>query len=290
MLISDFVGFCIGWLKKVPNMVTKKEDDLAVIIVRVKIVFAYKKGKRNMKIALYDGSNEEVKQMSRCLRTLVTFEDDLEVFTTGTKLLKRIKENRNSFDVYFLPIEDSIGLEIAQQIRKTNLTALIIFSSQGNEQMSQVFEFHAFDYLLKPYASKKVEATLTRAKKYLNGNQNYVDFSFNREKYLLSMDEIIYVTKSGRIAYIHTKDEIYKSYMTMTEILAKLKGGRFVRVHGSYVINLNYVMKIVKDEIFLDIPESRNESSNEATISVSRRFKDEFQQYVSALNIPQGKH
>lgn len=35
------------------------------------------------------------------------------------------------------------------------------------------------------------------------------------------MNEIIYIGKSGRIAYIHTTDNVYKTYMTMAEITDK---------------------------------------------------------------------
>lgn len=244
-----------------------------------------------MNIALYDGNNEDLKRLESCLRELVDHNSRLAVFRNRVELLDKLSRDRTAFDIYLLPVEsDRVnGLRIAEEIRKVNLNALIIFISQDTKQMSTVFEFHAFDYLLKPVTVEKVETTLKRAKRYLSGNQSYVEFSFKKEKFLLLMDEIIYVTKSGRIAYIHTKDEVYKSYLTMSEILSKLNDGRFIRIHGSYVINLNYVTKIVKDEVFLYTPEKDMDITKETSISVSRRFKEEFQQCVTHLKIPQGK-
>lgn len=243
-----------------------------------------------MNIALYDGNNDDLKKLEECLRTQVGYEHDIETFNKGTELLDTISRNQKEFDIHFLSIETNklSGLKIAEEIRKVDLTALIIFLSDDAEQMSNVFEFHAFDYLIKPVTVEIMESTFQRAKKYLNGNQSYIEFSFKKEKFLLPMDEIVYVTKSGRIAFIHTKNEVYKSYLTMFEILNKLNDERFIRVHGSYVINLDYVARIVKDEVFLCAPGQRG-SANETSISISRRFKDDFQLSVEHLKIGEGR-
>lgn len=241
-----------------------------------------------MNIALYDGNNSELKQIKSCIRALDNYEYKLETFGDKSDLLARIHKNRKEFDIYFLSIDSDTpdGLKVAEEIRKVNLAALIIFMSQDDSQMSNVFAFHAFDYLLRPVAMEQIEISLKRARKYLGGNQAYVEFSFKREKFVLLLDEIIYVTKSGRIAYIHTKDEIYKSYLTMSEIVTKLSDGRFIRVHGSYVINLNYVTRIVRDEVFLCTFEDNSAEPKEAAISISRRFKEDFQKSIEGYRIP----
>ncbi|MFD1901208.1 LytR/AlgR family response regulator transcription factor [Enterococcus termitis] len=100
----------------------------------------------------------------------------------------------------------------------------------------------------------------------------------------LAMNEIVYISKSGRVAYIHTTNTIYKTYLTMSEILKKLNTNAFVRTHGSYVLNLNYIVEIVKNEAFVKHFKEVQQDTK-LSIPISRKFKDELKiKYSNFVN------
>lgn len=239
-----------------------------------------------MKIALCDDDTVEIGRIEQFLTQYYQQKYDFDFFSSETKLLKYIDKADTRYSIYFISVEmtKNNGLHLAQKIREFDLAALIIFVSNDNFYMSEAFKVHAFDYLIKPIAKEKLLETMFRAQNYLNTANTYFDFSFNRKTIILSMDEIIYISKNGRLAYIHTTEKIYKTYLTMSEILNKLDLNYFVKTHGSYVLNLNYVIEITKNEVILKNMENK-EQHNSLAIPISRKFKEELKsKYMKFLN------
>lgn len=239
-----------------------------------------------MKIALCDDDTVEIGRIEQFLTQYYQQKYDFDFFSSETKLLKYIDKADTRYSIYFISVEmtKNSGLHLAQKIREFDLAALIIFVSNDNFYMSEAFKVHAFDYLIKPIAKEKLLETMFRAQNYLNTANTYFDFSFNRKTIILSMDEIIYISKNGRLAYIHTTEKIYKTYLTMSEILNKLDLNYFVKTHGSYVLNLNYVIEITKNEVILKNMENK-EQHNSLAIPISRKFKEELKsKYMKFLN------
>lgn len=212
-------------------------------------------------------------------------ECECDFFSNGEKLVRHLKKIDENYTIYFISIElnEIDGIALAQQIRSFDLDALIIFLSNDIQRMPDVFKVHAFDYLVKPVSDDCLLETMDRAKNYFNTIDAYFEFSFNRKLIVLTMNEIVYIAKSGRIAYIHTTEKIYKTYLTMTEILDKLDTNIFTRIHGSYVVNLNYIVKIIKNEVFVTHLENEARQKRTTALPMSRTFKDETKKTYTAF-------
>lgn len=250
------------------------------------IVKLITKGDKTLKIALCDDDTVEIGKIEQFLNLHFQQKYDFDFFSNETKLLKYIRKVDTRYSIYFISVEmaKNKGFHLAKKIREFDLAALIIFVSNDSSYMSEAFKVHAFDYLIKPLAKEKLLETMLRAQNYLNTANTYFDFSFNRKTIVLPMNEISYISKSGRVAYIHTTEKIYKTYLTMSEILDKLDLNYFVKTHGSYVLNLNHVNEIIKNEVILKNMENA-EQCNSYTIPISRKFKDELRsKYGKFLN------
>lgn len=242
-----------------------------------------------MKIALCDDDPIEIGKVETYLKQNRLLNYEFDFFSSGTKLLKHIDGMDVKYSIYFITIEmaEMSGIELAQQIRQLDLHALIIFISNDTIHMPEVFKVQTFDYLLKPICKDQLAITMDRAKDYLNKQNTYFDFSFGRKTIFLTLNEIIYISKSGRIAYIHTADKVYKTYLTMSEISEKLNADTFVRTHGSYVINLNYIVEIVKNEVFIKHYKDGVLQNTKLSVPISRKFKDELKiKYSHFSRIP----
>ncbi|MFD2307412.1 LytR/AlgR family response regulator transcription factor [Enterococcus termitis] len=240
-----------------------------------------------MNIALCDDDQIEIGKIETYLNPLREQHYEFDFFSSENKLLKQIQKTETSYSIYFISIEmlKNKGIQLAQQIRKVDLEALIIFISDDNTHMPEAFKVQTFDYLLKPISEEQLMLTMKRANDYLNERNTYFDFSFGRKTIFLAMNEIVYISKSGRVAYIHTTNTIYKTYLTMSEILKKLNTNAFVRTHGSYVLNLNYIVEIVKNEAFVKHFKEGLQQDTKLSIPISRKFKDELKiKYSNFVN------
>lgn len=90
-------------------------------------------------------------------------------------------------------------------------------------------------------------------------------FTSNKENYRIFCEDIIYFESRNHCVYIHTKDEIYTVYKSLSSIYKEFDNFVFKRVHSSYIINFKYVKKIGKDFILL--------YHSDETIPVSRSYK-----------------
>lgn len=74
---------------------------------------------------------------------------EVDIFLDGGELLSYIDKSRSSYDTIFLDIEMNglNGIETAKKIRKNNQNVLIIFVTEYQEYVYDVFEVLPFRFL-----------------------------------------------------------------------------------------------------------------------------------------------
>lgn len=60
--------------------------------------------------------------------------------------------------------------------------------------------------------------------------------------------DIIYAERQDRIVQIHTAQGTYQCYQSLTKIM-KLLGRNFLRCHGGYVVNYNYIDTVMRESV-----------------------------------------
>ncbi len=88
-------------------------------------------------------------------------------------------------------------------------------------------------------------------------------------EFLLNAGEIEWLQASGNYVNLHLRGRDYPLRTTMAAIEQRLDGHRFVRVHRSYVVNLDYLAQIES----LETGDARLILSDGATIPCSRRHR-----------------
>ena len=80
-------------------------------------------------------------------------------------MLDFLEQQPNFFHMYLLDIEmaGTDGLKTAAQIRETDPDAVIIFMTSHSELMSEAFEVLAFQFIVKPFETKKALGILSSA-------------------------------------------------------------------------------------------------------------------------------
>jgi two-component system LytT family response regulator len=137
----------------------------------------------------------------------------------------------------------------------------VVFTTAYDQYALRAFEFHAVDYLLKPFNEARFEAALERAKLRLGQKMpppselaaaarppaQYLERIVVRDgakvdivpcerlDYAEAQDDYVLLRSGGKN---HLKQE------TITNLEGSLDPSRFVRIHRSYIVNLERVAKI----------------------------------------------
>lgn len=163
-------------------------------------------------------------------------------------------------DLVFLDIEleEGTGIELAGQLEKLEHPPAIVFATAYDEYALQAFEADAVDYILKPFEEERILHTLEKINKLrkvveadmpdpppLRYERNgKIAFSVEEKIVLVPYADILYVESSEGKCMIHTIKQKYKVSEPLVEVEKRLNFCSFLRVHRSYVVNLDHIDEI----------------------------------------------
>lgn len=210
----------------------------------------------------------------------------VEQCSSGKKGLVAIKKYQP--DLVFLDIEMPVlnGFEVLEQLEA--ITFAIIFTTGYDQYAIKAIRFSALDYLMKPVDPKELVAAVHKIEeqKHRPTEEQFnlliervkqkdrvisriaVPTSYGYE--LLPTEEIVYCEANDNYTHLVLKDKKkITACRTLKEIGEQLQDFTFfVRVHHSYIVNLNEVTRYVRgDGGFLVL-------NDDTTINVSRSRKE----------------
>jgi len=189
------------------------------------------------------------------------------LFPSGESFLFSWEEDKQ-YDLLILDIEMGKvnGVELAEKIRREDEELPILFVTGYDDYMAQGYEVSALHYLLKPVDKGKfytVLDKLLRQKKRHSGEEKL--FFRGKEGMLLSVpvSKIWYIEAYSHncVLYTDAQEHVLKMSISEAETLLADKD-EIIRCHRSYLVNLQHIAAIIKNEIILDnqkrLPISRN--------------------------------
>ena len=203
----------------------------------------------------------------------------VEKFTNPVKAYKYL--NDNEIDLLFVDIQmpDLTGFELVNNIKKK---PVFIFTTAYSEYALEGFKADALDYLLKPIDMPEFTKAVNKAKEWLeirNEKNSQVeagkDFLFIKSEYKIiriNFSEITYIQGMSEYVKIHLSSrKPIMSLISLKSLEAQLPPSIFMRVHKSYIVNLQKVNMIERNEIVYD---------DGTIIPVSAQYKTVFQEFV----------
>lgn len=164
--------------------------------------------------------------------------------TNGSKVIDFIKANH--VDVLLLDINlkgEVSGLNIAEELRKTNKNAYIIFTTGHLEYVIMAYKFKTFDYLPKPITLERLEETIVRLFSDIEneGHRKYI--KIGNSPTIVCESDIQYIRRDGMKLVYHTEAREYETYSSFSKIQDVLPDN-FVRCHKSYIVNVHNITNI----------------------------------------------
>lgn len=207
-----------------------------------------------MNIAICDDNSELCAQLETYIINYAKqhlLDINVEVYLSGEELHKYIIINQleNIYSLIFLDIEmlKMSGIEVSNFIRNElhNEIIQIIYISSHDKYAMQLFRYHPFDFLIKPFPQEAVFRVLDKCTSYIQNNPHVFHFQFNKVDHIISLNNIIYFETAydKKIRLVHTDGE-YLFYDTIEKIISVLQIDYFYKIHRGCVINCNHIQRI----------------------------------------------
>lgn len=152
-------------------------------------------------------------------------------------------------DIELSPEDHMNGIDVARAINTVSPRTEFIFVTGYAKYAVDSFTVHPYDYLLKPIKREKVMqviSSLDAEIEAVNLHKSYNDRLVIKSAdsiVFLNIEDILFIEKQGKKAFIHTIGGVNESNCIFNE-LESLLGPNFLRVHKSYVVNMNKVSHI----------------------------------------------
>lgn len=171
--------------------------------------------------------------------------------------LLTVIEKGTHFDILLLDIimpgED--GISVAKQIRRYDSTVKIIFLTSSSEYAVESYTVGAYYYQIKPVAEERffqlMDSVISECEK---ARETSLIIRCKSGITRIDLDKLEYCEVIGRILSFHMENgTVLESAGSMDELCGKLAAHEnFLRVHRSFVINMEYILNISYKAITLD--------------------------------------
>ncbi len=186
-------------------------------------------------------------------------------------------------DLMFVDINmpDINGLDF---VRSLHHKPQVIFVTAFSEYAIEGFRLDALDYLLKPVGYNEFLKSANKARSFFEASLPESSKTENPDEYLfvksdyrmvrIRVNDIIYI--EGMREYVRIHLENAKPLMPLISLRLleeQLPQDRFMRVHRSYIVNLQKIESIEHNRIVFN---------GKVLIPVSDQYKEAFQRYITS--------
>lgn len=217
-----------------------------------------------MRVAIVD--DEEPARL--VLREYLEAEPDVTVVAecaNGFEAVKAVAELKPDLIITDIQMPKLDGFEVLDLVgRETN----VIFATAYDAYALKAFEVHAIDYLLKPFSHDRLREALARARKRIAGAaaepeparvdaaavataarpagtwSTRIVIRDGAEVHVVPIDRVDYVEAQDDYIAVHAGDRTLLKDQTLGSLESQLDPRRFVRIHRSYLLNLDRLAKL----------------------------------------------
>ena len=178
----------------------------------------------------------------------------------GIKVARRETPDLVVIDV---DIPGRSGLDVMTELRADPDTAdvpILSLSAVDDENVVVQALRWSDDYVLKPFKPLELKARIHKIldrwrpgarnlPAHADGVPNRIPVHIGQDTYLVPLEQIFFFEASGKYAYATTRNKRFLAGYGISELEEQLRPtGRFLRIHRSFVINIDCVFKVTRDE------------------------------------------
>jgi DNA-binding LytR/AlgR family response regulator len=195
-----------------------------------------------------------------------------------------ISFNSNPVDLIFLDIQmpQLTGIQFMKLLQNR---AQVIITSAYEEYAIEGYEHNVTDYLLKPISFERFYKAVEKAyninnpshklnpkQDLSNATGGYIFVKVETKMVRVELDDILFIEGLKNYVSIFTKSQRIVTLQVMKQLEEILPSNRFIRVHKSYIVALDKINSIERQEI----------SINDRIIPIGITYQEQFFKLLEA--------
>ena len=188
--------------------------------------------------------------------------DDIEIAAecaNGFEAVKAVSEVKPDLLLLDIQMPRLDGFEVLELVGRE---VGVVFVTAYDKYALRAFEVHAVDYLLKPFSAERLREALNRARTMLDAKQSFPAAGLaaaarapgaHLERVAIRDGANVHVIPVSKIDYVEAQDDYvcFRSegkrllkQQTLADVEGALDPAQFVRIHRSYILNIDRLAKL----------------------------------------------
>jgi two-component system LytT family response regulator len=198
------------------------------------------------------------------LREYLEQEQDVAIVAecaNGFEAVKAVAEEKPDLLILDVQMPKLDGFEVLELVGRDTA---VIFATAYDEYALKAFDVHAVDYLLKPFSRERLHEAIERARQRLakgeRSSTGASDLSAaarpagtrlsrivirdGADVHVVPIDRVDYIEAQDDYIAVHTGGRTLLKDQTMASVETQLDPRRFVRIHRSFLLNLDRLARL----------------------------------------------
>ena len=211
------------------------------------------------------------------LYEISSFDSEEAFMQLGTEIMKYrvvfLGTNRNGVN----------GLKLARWIRRYSEELFIVFVTAHINYSLEGYKFNAIRFLLKD--RKTFSESILECMDAILAKMNYVifkkDIKFSEGRKKIALNQILFIESCLHKLLFHIMEDqesVYTLYETLDRIEMEYRLYQFIRIHQSYLVNMNHIVSMRRYEVVLSngmhlvIPKARYKQAENRFIAYNEEL------------------
>lgn len=202
------------------------------------------------------------------LREYLATDPDVEVVAecaNGFEAVKAVTEQRPDLLLLDVQMPKLDGFEVLDLVHRD---VAVVFTTAYDEYALKAFEVHAVDYLLKPFSRERLQQALGRVRARLGTAERAGDVATTSpgdlrrtadpggaplsrivirdgaDVHVIPVDRVDFIEAQDDYVAVHAGERPRLKEQTLASLETQLDPRRFVRIHRSYLLNLDRLARL----------------------------------------------
>lgn len=198
--------------------------------------------------------------------------------------MKGIRNTQPDIALLDISIDGDVdGIELAEKINaEFGIPFIFLTSYTDKVTINRVKKCNPAGFISKPFQPHDLHSnieialykTRSEATPPLPGNDHEPDYFFIRQQnkmLKIAPRDIHFAEASDNYTYLHTATGRHLLSVTLKQVEDKLSGIGFIRIHKSYMVNLNHIDMIAEGQVYC----------GEHRLTIGRAYKEKFMERLS---------
>lgn len=184
--------------------------------------------------------------------------------------LKNI-DDLDNFDFALIDIDlpEKNGILFAKEFKDKYPKTILVFISSHTHLVHNTLVVQPFYFIRKSTYKKDLNTFFELINDKIS-KKEIIDLNYDTERTRIFTDDIIYIESQLHKLIIYTLNGIVYDNHSLKNLLSLLPKDNFIRIHKSYVININYLTKISSNTLVLN---------NSISLNIGRFYKESFENF-----------